>query len=81
MFGLATLADAHWHVSADAVIMVVLGGVGTLTGPLFGGAVLVLVQYFLAGSFDTLVPVVLGFTFMAAVLGFRRGIAGAFGKC
>lgn len=76
VFGLATLADAHWHVSADAVIMVVLGGVGTLTGPLFGACVLVLVQYFLAGSFDALVPVVLGFTFMAAVLGFRSGIAG-----
>jgi branched-chain amino acid transport system permease protein len=78
VFGLATLADAHWHVSADAVIMVVLGGVGTLTGPLFGAGVLVLVQYFLAGSYDALVPVVLGFTFMGAVLGFRRGIAGLF---
>ena len=76
VFGIAALSDVHWHLSGDAIIMAVLGGTGTLLGPLVGAGLLVAVTHAFEGEFVTLVPVLLGSIFMVAVLVFRRGLAG-----
>ena len=76
VFGLASLSDVHWHLSGDAIIMVILGGAGTLIGPVFGASVLVLVHRLLEGELIALTPVVLGAIFIVCVLAFRRGVIG-----
>jgi branched-chain amino acid transport system permease protein len=78
VFQVATLADVHWHASGEVVLMTLLGGVGTLFGPIVGAAVVVTLQKYLssAGSWST---VVLGAVFMLCVLAFRRGIVGELG--
>ncbi|MDB5817296.1 MAG: branched-chain amino acid transporter permease, partial [Rhizobacter sp.] len=76
VFGLASLSDASWHLSGDAVIMTILGGAGTIVGPVFGASIVVLVQYVLTGEWIALAPVVMGVIFMVCVLTFRRGIVG-----
>jgi branched-chain amino acid transport system permease protein len=55
--------------------MTLLGGVGTLFGPLVGAAVVVTLQNVLAGA-GSWSTVVIGLVFMACVLSFRRGIVG-----
>jgi branched-chain amino acid transport system permease protein len=76
VFGIAALSDVHWHVSADAIIMTVLGGMGTMLGPVVGAGVLVAVSEVFDGELSTLVPFVLGAIFIVAVSFFRRGVAG-----
>jgi branched-chain amino acid transport system permease protein len=76
-FQFVSLTDAHFHLSGEVVLMTLLGGVGTLFGPLFGAFMLVGLQNMLAeGAFRALVPVVLGVLFVVCVLFFRRGIVG-----
>jgi len=72
-FQLATLSGAHWHLSGEAVLMSLIGGLGTLTGPLAGAAVLVAMQHFLA-PFGAWVLVLQGLIFMTCVLAFREGL-------
>jgi branched-chain amino acid transport system permease protein len=75
----ATLTDTTWQMSGEAILMTLLGGIGTFIGPLFGAAVVVSLQNYLATS--TLpVGVVTGFVFMICVLAFRHGIVGAIGR-
>lgn len=76
VFGIAALSDVHWHVSADAIIMTVLGGTGTMLGPVVGAGVLVAVGDVFDGELSTLAPFVLGAIFIVAVSSFRRGVAG-----
>mgnify|MGYP001194463664 CR=1 FL=1 len=77
VFQLASLSDAHWHMSGEVVLMTLLGGLGTLAGPAVGSAVIVTLQNKLAtGVLAAWVPVVLGVIFVACVLTFRRGIVG-----
>ena len=77
VFQLASLTDVHWHMSGEVVLMTLLGGLGTLTGPVVGSAVIVTLQNKLAtGPLAAWVPVVLGLIFVACVLTFRRGIVG-----
>ena len=73
-FQLATLSGAHWHLSGEAVLMALIGGIGTLTGPLVGAAVLVTMQQFLA-PFGAFVLVIQGLVFALCVLAFRDGLA------
>ena len=75
VFQLASLADVHWHGSGEVVLMTLLGGVGTVLGPVVGATVVVVLQTLLAsaGSWST---VVVGLVFMGCVLLFRRGIVG-----
>jgi branched-chain amino acid transport system permease protein len=56
--------------------MTILGGAGTLLGPIFGAGILTIVQYSLQGEYVSLSTVVLGVIFMVCVLAFRRGIVG-----
>lgn len=76
VFNFATLTDAHWHASGEVVLMTLLGGMGTVFGPVVGATVIVLLQNELADKVGSLVTVIMGFIFVICVLAFRRGIVG-----
>ena len=76
VFKFATLSDAHWHTSGEVVLMTLLGGMGTVFGPLVGAAVIVTLQNELADKVGSLVTVIMGAIFVICVLAFRRGIVG-----
>ncbi|SMF75443.1 amino acid/amide ABC transporter membrane protein 2, HAAT family [Azospirillum oryzae] len=75
VFQLATLTDVTWQMSGEVVLMTLLGGMGTLTGPVIGAALVVTLENYLAAT-SLPVPVVIGCIFVVCVLVFRRGIAG-----
>jgi len=77
VFQLASLNDAHWHMSGEVILMTLLGGVGTLLGPLMGAGIVVSLQHILAQSpLGNWVSVILGIIFVVCVLSFRSGIVG-----
>ncbi len=76
VFKFATLTDAHWHMSGDVVLMTILGGMGTVPGPMVGAALIVSLEDQLADKVGSLVTVILGGVFVLCVLLFRRGIVG-----
>ena len=91
VMGFATLSDVHWTASGHVVLMTLVGGLGTLSGPLVGSAVVVLLEnklgeigHVLAEMtqiewFSTLgesVTMVTGLIFIVCVLLFRKGIMG-----
>jgi len=73
--GLATLSDVDWSTSGDVILMVLLGGLGTLFGPVVGAAIAVTMDDYLA-DLGFPVPVVIGTIFVVIILVFRRGIVG-----
>jgi branched-chain amino acid transport system permease protein len=75
VFQLATLTGVEWQSSGEVILMTLLGGIGTLTGPPIGAAITIGLQTYLAGV-DFPVTVLIGFIFVGCVLLFRRGIAG-----
>ncbi|WP_429091795.1 branched-chain amino acid ABC transporter permease [Aminobacter sp. BE322] len=75
IFQLASLADVFFMTSADVLLMTLIGGVGTLLGPVFGAAVLVTLQRELA-TLGAWVVVVQGVIFVLCVLFLRKGIVG-----
>ncbi|MEX0958657.1 MAG: branched-chain amino acid ABC transporter permease [Burkholderiales bacterium] len=76
VFGFATLTDVHWATSGEVVLMTLVGGVGTLLGPVIGSVVIVTLQNELADKAGSWVTVILGAIFVVNVLLFRRGIVG-----
>ena len=91
VLGFASLSDVHWTASGQVILMTLVGGLGTLSGPLVGSAVVVLLEnkigdlgMFLArvtgiNWFSTLgesVTMVTGLIFVVCVLAFRKGIMG-----
>jgi branched-chain amino acid transport system permease protein len=76
VFGFATLTDVHWATSGEVVLMTLVGGVGTLLGPVIGSVVIVTLQNELADKAGSWVMVILGVIFVVNVLLFRRGIVG-----
>jgi branched-chain amino acid transport system permease protein len=89
--GFETLTDVHWTLSGLVILMTLVGGMGTLFGPVLGAVIIVALENrlgdvgnFLASEtgvqwFSTLgesVGIVTGFIFVACVLLFRRGIVG-----
>ena len=76
VFKFATLTDAHWHSSGEVVLMTILGGMGTVLGPVVGATVIVSLQNELADKVGSLVTVIMGTIFVICVLLFRRGIVG-----
>jgi branched-chain amino acid transport system permease protein len=50
VFQLATLTDVHWHMSGEVVLMTILGGIGTLLGPIVGAGLVIGLQNYLAVS-------------------------------
>ncbi|QFU00682.1 leucine/isoleucine/valine transporter permease subunit [Halomonas sp. THAF5a] len=81
VFQLASLTDAHWHMSGEVILMTLLGGVGTLFGPVVGAGLVVSLQTQLAQSpLGNWVSVILGAIFVICVLSFRSGIVGEIDK-
>ncbi|MCZ2088437.1 MAG: branched-chain amino acid ABC transporter permease [Burkholderiales bacterium] len=78
VFQLASLTDVHWSMSGEVVLMTLVGGMGTLFGPVVGAAVIVSMQNYLA-QLGAWVTVVQGAIFVLCVLLFRRGIIGEIG--
>jgi branched-chain amino acid transport system permease protein len=91
VLGFATLSDVHWTASGQVILMTLVGGLGTLSGPLVGSAVVVLLEnkigefgHLLAsltsiewfGTLGESVTMVTGLIFVICVLAFRRGIMG-----
>ena len=79
VFNIATLTDVHWSMSGEVVLMSLVGGLGTVFGPVVGAAFIVTMQNYLA-EFGAWVLVIQGVIFIAAVLAFRRGIVGEIGN-
>ena len=76
VFQLASLNDVSWHLSGEVVLMTLVGGMGTIWGPIVGGAAIVLVQNELADKVGSLIGVIMGAIFALCVLLFRRGLMG-----
>jgi len=76
LFGFATLGDVHWHTSGEVILMTLLGGMGTVLGPVVGATVIVTLQTELSDKVGSLVTVIMGGIFVFCVLVFRRGIVG-----
>jgi branched-chain amino acid transport system permease protein len=76
VFQLASLTDAHWHMSGDVVLMALLGGLGTVLGPSVGALTVVGLEELLADKVGSWVTVIMGAIFVVCVLLFRRGIVG-----
>ena len=75
VFQLASLTDVHWTMSGEVVLMTLLGGMGTIFGPVVGAFVIIGLESYLA-AFGQWVTVITGAIFVVCVLAFRRGIVG-----
>jgi branched-chain amino acid transport system permease protein len=91
VMGFETLTDVHWAMSGTVVLMTLVGGLGTMTGPVLGALIVIALENQLGDFgnamarltgvewFSTLgesVTIVTGFIFIVCVLAFRRGIVG-----
>jgi branched-chain amino acid transport system permease protein len=91
VLGFATLTDAHWAMSGAVVLMTLVGGLGTIAGPMVGAIVIMALENKLGDfgawmakitgiqwftSIGESVTIVTGFIFIVCVLAFRRGIVG-----
>jgi branched-chain amino acid transport system permease protein len=73
--GLASLADVTWHVNGEVILMTLLGGLGTLLGPVVGAFLVAIIQNYMA-EIGGAVTIVEGIIFAVIVMTFRRGIVG-----
>ncbi|MFX8770554.1 hypothetical protein ABTM91_20410, partial [Acinetobacter baumannii] len=71
----ASLTDVHWSMSGEVVLMTLVGGLGTMFGPIGGAFVIVAMQNYFA-ELGSWVTVIQGGIFVVCVLTFRRGIIG-----
>jgi len=75
VFQLASLVDVSWSLSGEVILMTLVGGIGTVFGPIVGATVILTMQNYLTGV-QQWVPVIQGSIFIVVVLLFQRGIAG-----
>jgi len=75
VFQLASLTDVHWTMSGEVVLMTLLGGLGTVFGPVVGAVIVIGLETYLA-QLGAWVTVVQGSIFVLCVLAFRRGVVG-----
>ncbi len=78
VFGIATLTDVNYQMSGEVVLMTLLGGLGTIFGPVMGALITTTMEQYLA-QFGAWVTVTQGVIFVACVVAFRRGIIGELG--
>lgn len=79
VFGIATLTDVHWSMSGEVVLITLIGGIGTIFGPVAGALLFGALETYLA-PFGDWVTVTQGAIFVACVLAFRRGLIGELGS-
>jgi branched-chain amino acid transport system permease protein len=79
VFQLASLTDVHWSMSGEVVLMTLLGGLGTVFGPVVGAFVIITMENYLA-QLGAWVTIVEGVIFVICVLTFRRGVIGELGN-
>ena len=79
VFQLASLTDVHWTMSGEVVLMTLLGGMGTVFGPVVGAFLMIGLEHYLA-QLGAWVTVVQGVIFIVCVLTFRRGVVGEVGR-
>jgi len=77
VFQLAALNAVHWTMSGEVVLMTLVGGMGTIFGPVVGALVVLAMENYLA-QLGAWVTIVQGLVFVVCVLTFRRGIVGEF---
>lgn len=75
IFQFASLTSAHWQTSGEVILMTLVGGLGTVFGPVVGALTVGALSHELAG-FGSWVQVILGTIFVIVVLVFRRGFVG-----
>jgi branched-chain amino acid transport system permease protein len=75
VFGIASLSDVSTSISTDAVLITLVGGIGTIFGPVVGAFSILSIEHYLA-PYGPYVMLVQGIVFMAFVLVFRRGVIG-----
>ena len=75
VFQLASLTDVHWSMSGEVVLMNLVGGLGTIFGPVVGAFVIISMQNYLS-ALEQWVTVIQGAIFVLCVMLFRRGIVG-----
>ncbi len=75
VFQFAALTDVDWTTSGEVVLMTLVGGLGTILGPVLGAFIITAMETYLAqtGSWVTIIE---GVIFVVCVLTFRRGIVG-----
>src|SRR5204863_1249737 len=79
VFQLASLTDVHWTMSGEVVLMTLLGGLGTVFGPVVGAFIMIGLENYLA-TLGAWVTIVQGVIFVVCVLIFRRGVVGELGR-
>jgi branched-chain amino acid transport system permease protein len=79
VFQVASLTDVHWTTSGEVVLMSLLGGLGTLFGPVAGAFIIIAMENYLA-SLGQWITVLQGLIFVVCVLLFRRGVIGEIGR-
>jgi branched-chain amino acid transport system permease protein len=75
VFQLASLTDVHWTMSGEVVLMTLLGGLGTIFGPVVGALIIITMENYLA-QLGAWVTIVQGAIFVVCVLTFCRGVVG-----
>ncbi len=75
VYQFATLTDASWPISAEVILMTLLGGLGTLTGPIFGAGIIIMLNDYLAG-FGEWALISQGVILLVVIVFFRRGFVG-----
>ncbi|WP_374624423.1 branched-chain amino acid ABC transporter permease [Pandoraea sp.] len=93
VLGFETLTDVHWTMSGMVILMTLVGGLGTMFGPVVGAVIIVVLENKLGDIGDWLatatgvtwfqtlgesVTIVIGMIFIVCVLAFRRGLVGEF---
>lgn len=78
VFRLATLVDVGWSTSGEVILMTLIGGIGTVLGPLIGAAFMLTLQSYLQGL-SQWIPVAQGCVFVIMVLLLPRGVVGEIG--
>ena len=79
VFQLASLTDVHWSMSGEVVLMTLLGGLGTVFGPVVGAFIIITMENYLA-QLGAWVTISQGIIFVICVLTFRRGVIGELGN-
>lgn len=75
VFQFATLTDVSWNISGEVILMTLLGGIGTLTGPMVGAAAIIWLNDHLA-QFGEWALISQGAILLLVIIFFRRGLVG-----